>query len=84
MDLIQFMLAVAVGIVLGGAAMWVLRGRKPKTRADALKFVHALYVEALKLPGADEAKAEADTQAVLEKLAADQFAAVLSKAAGGS
>lgn len=82
-SLFQSGLLVLVGIVIGGAASWWIRSRKPNTRADALKVIHALYVEAMKLPGAAEAKAEAETQLVLERLASDQFAATLAKVTGG-
>lgn len=84
MDYFPYVLCILGGLVAGGFIVWRVSKLKPKTRADALKLVHALYTEAMKLPGAAEAKAEADAQAVLEKLAADQFAATLTKVIGGS
>lgn len=84
MDIIHFALALVAGFILGGLVVWRVSKLKPATRAEALKLVHKLYGEAMKLPGAAEAKAEADALAVMEKLAADQFAATITKVTGGS
>lgn len=84
MDIIHFALALVAGFILGGFIVWRVSKLKPATRAEALKAVHALYVEAMKLPGAAEAKAEADAQAVLEKLVGDQISATVAKVSGGS
>lgn len=84
MDYFPYVLCITGGLIVGGLIVWRVSKLRPKTRADALKIVHALYTEAMKLPGAAEAKAEADTLAVMEKLAADQFAATITKVAGGS
>lgn len=83
-QLFPYAMCIAGGLIFGGLIVWRVSKLKPATRAEALKAVHALYAEAMKLPGAAEAKAEADALAVMEKLAADQFAATITKVAGGS
>lgn len=84
MDIIHLALAALAGAIGGGSIIWRIGKLKPKSRADALKVIHALYLEAMKLPGAAEAKSEADTLAVLEKHVAEQFAATVAKVIGGS
>lgn len=84
MDLIQSGLLLTIGFALGGALMWWARSRKATTRAEALKVAHLMFTEAMKLPGAADAKIEADAQLVVENLAAQQLAAAISKASGVS
>lgn len=83
-QLFPYALCVVAGLIVGGLIVWRVSKLKPATRAEALKVVHKLYTEAMKLPGAAEAKAEADAQAVLEKLVGDQIAATAAKVSGGS
>lgn len=80
MEIIQASLLILGGFILGGVIIWRVSKRKTTTRAEALKFAHAVYVEAMKLPGAADAQALADAQLVVENLAAQQLAAAIAKA----
>lgn len=80
MDIIQLALAISAGFILGGVVIWKVRNRKVTSRAEALKFAHLAYTEAMKLPGANDAKALADAQLVVENLAAQQLADAIAKA----
>jgi ABC-type dipeptide/oligopeptide/nickel transport system permease subunit len=84
MELMQAGLLVLSGFVLGAIAIWRLSKRKTTTRAEALKIAHALFVEAMKLPGAEDAKVLADAQLVVENLAAKQLADAIAKGSGVS
>ena len=82
MTAIQLSLAILGGFILGGLFFWRLSKRKSTTRADALKVAHLLYVEAMKLPGAADAKAQADADLVVENLATKQLMDAIAKASG--
>ena len=84
MELFQSALLLLGGLILGGVIVWRVGKRKTTTRAEALKIAHAFYVEAMKLPGAADAKAQADAQLVVENLAAQQLAEAIAKASGVS
>lgn len=84
MELIQIALVAVCCFILGGATIWWAKSRKTTTRAEALKVAHALYVEAMKLPGAEDAKTLADAQLVVENLARQQLADAIAKAAGAA
>lgn len=75
---------LAVGLVLGLAAMYWVSRRPVTTKAEAMKLLAAEYLIVANMPGAAEAKALADEQAQDEAAAAKKLADIVSKVSGAS
>lgn len=76
--------ALAVGVVIGLAAMYWLRSRPVTTKAEALRLLAAEATLVAKMPGAMEAHQLAEAQAQDEQLALVAFNKAVLKASGAA
>lgn len=79
-ELTTYLAALAIGIVIGLAAMYWLRSRPVTTKAEALRLLAAEAALIAKMPGALEAHALAEAQAADEQIASAALTKAILKA----
>lgn len=71
---------LAIGLILGLAAMYWLKGRPVTTKAEAMRLLAAEAALIAKMPGAMEAHQLAEAQAADEQLASATLTKAMLKA----